>query len=136
MTGRLRRRSVPATGGPRMGSAGGADRGSPQAAENGRTSGRALLCVQRGFFEGLEVPIDGSRLVIGRGLGADFVIAESTMSRRHAAVGRDGDGLYVEDLGSTNGTLVNGRPQQRAALRDGDEVRLGRLHLRVRVLSS
>ena len=44
--------------------------------------------------------------MIGRGRGADSVIAEPTMSRAHAAIGFDGDGFFVQDLGSTNGTWV------------------------------
>jgi pSer/pThr/pTyr-binding forkhead associated (FHA) protein len=97
--------------------------------------GVASLRVVRGFYEGLDIPIDGERLVIGRGEQADVVIEESTMSRQHAAFGYGGDGYFVEDLGSTNGTLVNGESQKRAVLHDGDEVRLGKLWLRVRLAS-
>lgn len=104
-----------------------------RATAGGEVPAGACLCVSRGFYEGLDVPIDGPRLVLGRGQGADVVIAESTMSRRHAAIGyRDGD-FYIEDLGSTNGTYVNGKARRSAELRDGDEIRLGRLELRARV---
>jgi pSer/pThr/pTyr-binding forkhead associated (FHA) protein len=95
----------------------------------------ASLRVIRGFYEGLDIPIDRDRVVIGRGERADVVIEESTMSRQHAAFGCAEDGCFVEDLGSTNGTLVNGEPQKRATLNDGDEVRLGKLWLRVRLAS-
>jgi pSer/pThr/pTyr-binding forkhead associated (FHA) protein len=90
-----------------------------------------MLRVLRGFYEGLEVPIDRDRLVIGRGGDADLAIAEPTISRRHAAIEREGDGFTLEDLGSTNGTRVNGRRETRARLRDGDEIELGRLQLRL-----
>ena len=93
----------------------------------------AALRVMQGFFEGLDIPIDRERLVIGRGQGADVVIAESTMSRRHAAFGYGELGFFVEDLGSTNGTTVNGRDQTKAQLRDGDEIRLGKLRLKIHV---
>jgi pSer/pThr/pTyr-binding forkhead associated (FHA) protein len=91
----------------------------------------AALRVMGGFYAGLEVPVDRTRMVVGRGRGADLVIAESTMSREHAAIGFDGEGCYVEDLQSTNGTKVNGERCERARLQDGDEIQLGRLLLRV-----
>jgi pSer/pThr/pTyr-binding forkhead associated (FHA) protein len=92
---------------------------------------RASLRVQGGFYAGLEVPVDRTRMMIGRGRGADLVVAESTMSREHAVIGFDAEGCYVEDLQSTNGTKVNGERVARARLRDGDEVQLGRLKLQV-----
>jgi len=93
----------------------------------------ATLRVMRGFYEGLEVPIDRDRFVIGRGSDADLAVAEPTISRVHAALERDGDAFALKDLGSTNGTRVNGRRETRARVRDGDEIELGRLQLRLRV---
>ena len=92
----------------------------------------ATLRVLRGFYEGLEVTVDRDRLVIGRGREADLTLAEATISRLHAAIERDGEGFTLQDLGSTNGTRVNGRRETRARLRDGDEIELGRLQLRLR----
>ncbi len=89
------------------------------------------LRVVRGFYEDLEVAVDRDWLVIGRGRGADVVIAEPTMSRAHAAIGFDGERFFVQDLGSTNGTRVNGSREQKATLKDGDEVQLGKLLLRI-----
>lgn len=91
----------------------------------------AAFRVLRGFYEGLEVPVDREWMVIGRGRGADVVLAEPTISRAHAAVGWDGQGFFVQDLGSTNGTRVNGRREPWVRLRDGDEVQLGKLQLRM-----
>ena len=91
----------------------------------------ASFLVLEGFFEGLEVPVDRDWLVIGRGRGADVMLAEPTISRAHAAIGHDLDGFFVQDLGSTNGTLVNGAREQRATLKDGDEIQMGKLRLRV-----
>ena len=91
----------------------------------------ASLRVLGGFYAGLEVPVDRARIVVGRGRGADLVVAESTMSREHAAIAFDEEGCFVEDLGSTNGTKVNGERCQRARLKDGDEIQLGRLQLQV-----
>ena len=93
----------------------------------------AYVRVLGGFYEGLELPIDREWLVLGRGRSAEMMLAEPTLSRAHAAVGYDGDGFFVQDLRSTNGTLVNGERRERAALQDGDEIQIGRLHLLVRL---
>ncbi len=95
----------------------------------------ARVLVRQGFYEGLELPIDAERRVIGRGSVADWWLSELTLSRTHAAFGWDGESFYVEDLGSTNGTFVNGARQTRVRLCDGDEVQIGRLCLRVRLPS-
>jgi pSer/pThr/pTyr-binding forkhead associated (FHA) protein len=92
----------------------------------------AWVRVLEGFYEGLELPIDRSWWVIGRGRGADAVLAEPTISRAHAAIGYQPDeGFFVQDLGSTNGTLLNGVRTERTALADGDQIQMGRLQLRV-----
>jgi len=87
----------------------------------------ASLVVKCGFYEGLEVCVDRDWLVMGRGRSADVVIAEPTISRAHAAIGFDVDGFFVQDLGSTNGTLVNGAKTQRAVLKANDEIQMGKL---------
>jgi pSer/pThr/pTyr-binding forkhead associated (FHA) protein len=89
----------------------------------------------RGFYEGLEVPVDRDWLVIGRGKTADLVLSEPTISRAHAAIGFDQGDFFVQDLGSTNGTGVNGKREPRTALRDGDEVQLGKLLFRFKLAS-
>jgi len=90
----------------------------------------AAVRVLRGFYEGLEVPIDRDWMVIGRGRSADVVIAEPTISRAHAGIGCDGEGFFMQDLGSTNGTRVNGKRGSRVRLETGDEIQLGKLRLR------
>jgi len=89
----------------------------------------ASVIVLSGFYEGLEVALNRNRLVIGRGRKADLVLAEATISRAHAAVGFDADGFFVEDLGSTNGTLVNGAPVGKQPLKNDDEIQMGKLRL-------
>ena len=100
----------------------------------------ATIRVMGGFFEGLELPIDRDWVVVGRGRTADVVVAEPTISRAHAAIGFDGVGFFVEDLGSTNGTSVNGKREgpvtggrraPRVMLNTGDEIQLGKLLLKV-----
>ena len=91
----------------------------------------ATAMVLSGFYEGLEVAIDRDRLVIGRGRKADLALAEATISRAHAAIGFDGRLFYVEDLGSTNGTLVNGSRVTKQALKSADEIQMGKLRIGV-----
>jgi len=93
----------------------------------------ASVRVLGGFYEGLEIPIDREWLVIGRGRTAEMTLAEPTISRAHAAIGYDGHGFFVQDLRSTNGTMVNGERRERASLRHDDEIQMGRLRLRVRL---
>ena len=90
----------------------------------------AGIRVMRGFYEGLELPVDRDWVVIGRGRSADIVLAEPTISRAHAAIGFHGEGFFVQDLSSTNGTGVNGSRESRMELRDGDEIQIGKLLLR------
>jgi pSer/pThr/pTyr-binding forkhead associated (FHA) protein len=94
--------------------------------------GRPLVCVASGFYEGLAWPLDRPSTVIGRGRSADLILNEATISRAHALFGLDGGRPFVQDLGSTNGTLVNGERAERKLLEDGDELRMGRLVLRIR----
>jgi len=94
-------------------------------------AGAALVIVQ-GFFEGLEVPIDRDRVVVGRGKGSDLVLPEPTISRAHAAVGYDADtqSFFVEDLESTNGTYVNGAQIGHCRLKSDDQLQMGKLLIR------
>lgn len=93
--------------------------------------GAALVRVESGFYSGLEWPLDRSNTVIGRGRNADLVLSEATISRAHALLAFKGEELFVQDLGSTNGTLVNGVRERQMPLADGDEIGMGRLVLRV-----
>ena len=91
----------------------------------------ATAIVLTGFYEGLEVALDRDRIVIGRGRKADLALAEATISRAHAAVGFDESGFFVEDLGSTNGTLVNGSKISKQPLKSEDEIQMGKLRIGV-----
>ncbi|HVE98540.1 MAG TPA: DUF3662 and FHA domain-containing protein [Mycobacteriales bacterium] len=68
-------------------------------------------------------------LVIGRGSDADVRVSDSGVSRRHAELRREGDDFVFVDLGSTNGSLVNGRRAERVRLSGGDRIQLGRTTL-------
>lgn len=87
----------------------------------------AALLVKNGFYEGLEVILERESTVIGRGRRADLVIVEPTISREHASFDFDGENFFVQDLGSTNGTHVNGDRSERQLLKNGDEIQIGKL---------
>ena len=73
-----------------------------------------------------DVVLRGERMVVGRIASCDICLADKNTSRQHAAFNREGMGGWsVEDLGSTNGTLLNGRPVDRERLRDGDVIVVG-----------
>jgi pSer/pThr/pTyr-binding forkhead associated (FHA) protein len=91
----------------------------------------ASILVKGGFYDGLEICIDRDWLAIGRGRSADIVFAEPTISRSHAAIGYDRGGFFVQDLGSTNGTTVNGAKAPRTMLKDHDVIQMGKLHFGV-----
>jgi pSer/pThr/pTyr-binding forkhead associated (FHA) protein len=68
----------------------------------------------------------GEAKTIGRSSQADITIEHPSLSRLHARVSAEADGLLaIDDLGSTNGVLVNGRELMSSYLRQGDLVRLG-----------
>lgn len=73
-----------------------------------------------------SVPVTARRLLIGRGEESDVFLPDSMLSRRHAEVERRDDGCYLIDLGSTNGTFLNGeRIIGERRLRHGDLIALG-----------
>ncbi len=85
-----------------------------------------------GRYTGSEylLPRD-SEIVAGRGADLDLVLAEDKVSRRHAKFSTRGGGLSVADLGSTNGTFVNGARVREAKLKTGDRVLMGTSLMRV-----
>lgn len=72
--------------------------------------------------------VPGAPKTMGRAPRADFIVDAALVSRLHCRfeLGAGGE-LVVEDLGSTNGTLVNGCKVERTVLRDGDRVMVGRV---------
>jgi hypothetical protein len=74
---------------------------------------------------GTKHVLDQGSNVLGRGTEADIRLPDTGVSRKHADVQLHGGTVVVEDLGSTNGTLVNGRRIARQDLADGDVIRIG-----------
>lgn len=86
----------------------------------------ALLVVERGPVPSLRYALQQEQMTIGRSAGNDLVLADPEVSRRHVRVLRRADGFAVEDIGSTNGTFVNGqRISHLTLLQDGDTIDLG-----------
>jgi FHA domain/Domain of unknown function (DUF1707) len=73
----------------------------------------------------------GAHLVIGRSSACQLVLADDTVSRRHAELYVEGGRWLLRDLGSSNGTWVNGRRVVEAEVRAGDEVYLGGARLKL-----
>lgn len=91
----------------------------------------ACLIQYSGDTLGRRYELAAQAMVIGRGAAADLVVADSSVSREHAKCILAGDVVEIEDLGSSNGTYINNqRVTHRTALRDGDIVRLGAVHLK------
>jgi pSer/pThr/pTyr-binding forkhead associated (FHA) protein len=83
-----------------------------------------ILTGQTGPLSGQRWQID-TELIIGRDPGCDVVINDRQVSRYHARIERNLDGVQVEDLGSKNGTFVNGlRIEEPAALHDNDMLQI------------
>jgi pSer/pThr/pTyr-binding forkhead associated (FHA) protein len=84
------------------------------------------LVVIEGPNEGREFELSGAT-TIGRDTSAGLVIDDPEASRRHSSLSVEGDTVTIEDLGSTNGTFLNGRRIFAAQrLKKGDKVRIGR----------
>jgi hypothetical protein len=80
--------------------------------------------------DGRRIPLGEDAAMIGRAPDSTVVIADPRASRRHAEIRPAGHGFVVTDLGSMNGTVVNGSPIREHALQDGDELRIGSTTLR------
>lgn len=83
--------------------------------------------------EGISFRLDREgEYIVGRDPECDLLLSDATVSRKHAAIRFQQNDLRVEDLGSTNGTMVNGRRiEGGASLQDGDVIHFGRLTIRV-----
>jgi hypothetical protein len=80
-----------------------------------------------GKYQGGEFPLKAEKqIVIGRSSELDMVLVEDMVSRKHARIVVNGTGqISIEDLGSTNGTFVNGEKVKQATLKEGDRILIG-----------
>jgi hypothetical protein len=78
-----------------------------------------------GSYQAMRWPLDKDEFIIGRSPGCDLVIGDRQISRKHARLIRDLDGHVLEDMGSKNGTYLNGeRINEPRRLQDGDEIQV------------
>ena len=92
-------------------------------------AGAALVIRSGGGRAGESFTLDDEKISIGRTPEAGVFLDDVTVSRNHALVVRRRDGLYIDDLGSLNGTYVNRRRIESHALEDGDEIQIGKYRL-------
>jgi pSer/pThr/pTyr-binding forkhead associated (FHA) protein len=92
-------------------------------------AGAALVIRSGGGRSGESFTIEGDRIGIGRSPDAEVFLDDVTVSRNHALMVRRQDGLYIDDLGSLNGTYVNRRRIESHKLDDGDEIQIGKYKL-------
>ena len=92
-----------------------------------RDSGRLVVVTSPALSEGDELTLNSSALLLGRGSDNDVNLARDEFaSSKHARVEPRRDGVWVEDVGSTNGTYLNGEPLNGPQpLHVGDKIRIG-----------
>ncbi|TNE46725.1 MAG: FHA domain-containing protein [Deltaproteobacteria bacterium] len=88
-------------------------------------TGYALRFIS-GKYQGNEYPLPANKeVIVGRGSELDIVLVEDMISRRHAKVVTGEDYVILQDLGSTNGSFVNGERVRKQRLHEGDRILLG-----------
>ena len=93
---------------------------------------RLALRFISGKYQGGEFPLEDNReIIVGRSSDLDMVLVEEMVSRRHARIQLVGGSVNIDDLGSTNGTFVNGERVTHAELQEGDRVLIGSNILKV-----
>jgi len=93
--------------------------------KRGKSKDRASIVVLAGTNVGEMYRVEGVEVVIGRATNATVRLNDDGISRRHARIYLHEGHHYVEDLGSANGTMINGVKVARQRLEDGDKIRLG-----------
>lgn len=91
--------------------------------------GAALVIRAGGGRSGESFPVEEERISIGRTPDAGVFLDDVTVSRNHALLVRRREGLYIDDLGSLNGTYVNRKRIESHLLEDGDEIQIGKFRL-------
>ena len=94
-----------------------------------KAEGGTLAIRSGGGRAGEVFNIAGERMTIGRSPDAEIFLDDVTVSRNHALLVRRRDGLYIDDLGSLNGTYVNRRRIESHKLQNGDELQVGKYKL-------
>jgi pSer/pThr/pTyr-binding forkhead associated (FHA) protein len=103
-------------------------RGAKQAVTKSAAHGQPRLKGQ-GVLSGVVFELEGVTMLVGRVAPADIVIDDDSVSRKHAEIVRAGGGATLRDLGSANGTFLNGERITEAPLSPGDVIRFGVMEL-------
>ena len=90
----------------------------------------AFRLISEDGLQTFEIP-EGRSVVVGRGLTTDMAIYDPTISRRHAELTAAPDGIQVRDLGSSNGTCINGSRVKHGKLKPPDSITFGKVLFRV-----
>jgi diguanylate cyclase (GGDEF)-like protein len=98
---------------------------APKPDVDSRAENAAYLVVLAGSNVGEMYKLEKEHTVMGRGDKVDIRLVDEGISREHARVVREGKAVFLEDMGSTNGTFCNGVRVQRQGLSDGDKILLG-----------
>lgn len=98
------------------------------------TQPRAELEVTAGNALGMKFPLVKDVCTIGRKEGNDICLQDPNVSRLHARIEQAAENFTVIDLGSTNGTYVNGRRVVKATVKAGDSITLGKTELKFQVV--
>jgi pSer/pThr/pTyr-binding forkhead associated (FHA) protein len=89
------------------------------------------LTIEGGPQTGLTYVLGPGNTVAGRGPNSAIFLPDVTVSREHVRFAVDASGLSMSDLGSTNGTYVNGQRLSAGILKEGDQMMIGKYHLRI-----
>ncbi len=90
----------------------------------------AKLSFETGPFAGRVVALPNQMVTVGRAPDNDVVVGDPATSGRHGRIEMRSDVFWISDLGSTNGTLVNGEPVIEKQLSDGDLIAIGQNTIR------
>jgi pSer/pThr/pTyr-binding forkhead associated (FHA) protein len=104
------------------------EEGQP-ALEDFGIKGPALVVRSGGGRAGETFPLEAERTTIGRSPDCEIFLDDVTVSRKHAVIERNSEGLHIEDLGSLNGTFLNRKRIDNGVLSDGDELQIGKYRL-------
>lgn len=112
------------------------DKGEPMVGAAAGGGRQAELMIETGPDAGHSHRAGDHPLRLGRSPDNDVILRDPATSGHHARLEQRGDQFWIVDLGSTNGTLVNGEPIQEKELKDGDRVTIGQNAVQFSVIGS
>ena len=87
------------------------------------------IAIKKGPSAGTEFLIEKEEIIIGRDPASDIFLNDVTVSRRHARIFFEKNEAFIEDLGSLNGIFVDGKRVEKAHLKPGAEIQIGKFKL-------